>query len=160
MADIARKVNSPSPAPTTPLSIEDAVRELLGQEFDSARQLCVYDAFGALVKRIDEESTRAGLQPSPLLASIAVECQTTARCMNRFCSTRGVERDVGKPATDLSVDVSFEDGCNNPTTLELLLQKLTKSCTVESSGCPGCDALITDQRVVYTRVRGRPPVWL
>lgn len=40
-------------------------------------QHCVYDAFGALAKRIDEESTRAGLQPSPLLASIAVECQTT-----------------------------------------------------------------------------------
>eukprot|EP00752_Nemacystus_decipiens_P017426 g15620.t2 len=65
MADIARKVNSPLPAPTTPLSIEDAVRELLGQTFDSARQHCVYDAFGALVKRINQESTSAGLQPSP-----------------------------------------------------------------------------------------------
>ncbi|CAN0097450.1 unnamed protein product, partial [Ectocarpus sp. 12 AP-2014] len=152
MADIARKVNSPSPAPTTPLSIEDAVRELLGREFDSARQHCVYDAFGALAKRIDEESTRAGLQPSPLLASIAVECQTTARCMNGFCSTNGLERDVGQPATDFSLDMSFDDGCNTPTTLKALLHKLTKSCTVENNSCPGCDAVITDQRVVYTQL--------
>ncbi|CAM9615120.1 unnamed protein product, partial [Ectocarpus sp. 13 AM-2016] len=72
--------------------------------------------------------------------------------MNGFCSTNGLERDVGQPATDFSLDVSFDDGCNTPTTLKALLHKLTKSCTVENNSCPGCDAVITDQRVVYTQL--------
>lgn len=80
--------------------------------------------------------------------------------MNEFCSTYGLERDVGQPATDFSVDVSFGDGYNTSTTLKALLAKLVESGTVESNSCPECDALITDQRVVYTQVRGRPPVWL
>jgi len=80
--------------------------------------------------------------------------------MNVFCPMHGLDRDVGKPATDPSLHVSFDDECDTPTTLAALLDKLLKPETVLNSSCPGCEAHITDQRAVYTQVRGRPPVSL
>ena len=64
----------------------------------------------------------------------------------------GVERDAGQPATDFSVHVSFEDARDEPTTLQASLDDLVKSGTVETQNCPGCQALIADQRVEYNQV--------